>query len=111
MEPKDLPFEPLVSLSDRLRRREISPVEVATAMLDRIEAIDGTYMSYKMVLAERALEQARRAESEIMQGHWRGPLHGVPIAVKDLCYTTFAPTAGGSTMHAAFTPDYNATVR
>ena len=110
MDPKDLPFEPLVSLSGRLRRREVSPVEVTTAMLDRIEAIDGTYMSYKVVLADRALEQARQAEREIMQGHWRGPLHGIPIAVKDLCYTTFAPTAGGTTMHAAFTPDYNATV-
>lgn len=110
MDPKDLPFEPLVSLSGRLRRGETSPVEVTTAMLDRIEAIDGTYMSYKTVLAERALEQARQAEREIMRGHWRGPLHGVPIAIKDLCYTTFAPTAGGTTMHAAFTPDYNATV-
>jgi len=110
MTSEDLPFEPLVSLSARLRRREISPVDVTRAMLDRIEAIDGTYMSYRTVLAERAMAQARKAEEEIAQGHWRGPLHGVPIAVKDLCFTTFAPTAGGTTMHAGFVPDYNATV-
>lgn len=110
MNPDDLPFEPLVSLSGRIRRREISPVEATQAMLDRIEAIDGTYMSYKTVLAERAIEQAKRAEREIAQGHWRGPLHGVPIAVKDLCFTTYAPTAGGTTMHARFVPDHNATV-
>lgn len=110
MDPKDLPFEPLVSLAGRLRRREISPVEVTQAMLDRIEAIDGTYMSYKTVMADRALEQASKAEAEILKGHWRGPLHGVPIAVKDLCYTMFAPTAGGTTMHAGFTPEFNATV-
>lgn len=110
MNPADLPFEPLVSLSARLRRREISPVEVTQAMLDRIDAIDGTYMSYKTVLAERAMQQAEDAGREIAQGHWRGPLHGVPIAVKDLCFTTFAPTAGGTTMRASFTPGFNATV-
>src|SRR5215212_2990144 len=110
MTPNDLPFEPLISLSARLRRREISPVEVTRAMLDRIEAIDGTYMSYKTVLAERAIEQAKTAEREIYLGYWRGPLHGVPIAVKDLCYTTYAPTAGGTTIRARFTPDFNATV-
>ena len=110
MNPADLPFEPLVSLSGRLRRREISPVEVTQAMLDRIDAIDGTYMSYKTVLADRAMQQAEKAGKEIAQGYWRGPLHGVPIAVKDLCFTTYAPTAGGTTMRGAFTPDFNATV-
>ena len=110
MNPADLPFEPLVSLSARLRRREISPVEVTKAMLDRIEAIDGTYMSYTTVLADRAMQQAEKAEKEIAQGHWRGPLHGVPIAVKDLCFTNFAPTTGGTTVRRSFTPGFNATV-
>lgn len=110
MNREDLSFEPLISLSGRLRRREISPVEVTQVMLDRIEALDGTYYAYATVLAERAMEQARRAEMEIARGYWRGPLHGVPIAVKDLCYTTYAPTAGGTTMHRNFTPEHNATV-
>jgi amidase len=110
MSPDDLPFEPLVSLSARIRRREISPVEATKAMLDRIAKIDGDYMSYKVVLADRALAQAKSAEADIMSGNWRGPLHGVPLAVKDLCYTTFAPTAGGTTINRNFTPDYNATV-
>lgn len=110
MNPDDLPFEPLVSLSSRIRRREVSPVEVTEAMLDRIEAIDGTYMSYKTVLAERALTQAKQAEQEIALGYWRGPLHGVPIAIKDLCFTTYAPTTGGTTLRAGFVADFNATV-
>src|SRR5215213_10092582 len=110
MNREDLSFEPLISLSGRLRRREVSPVEVTQIMLDRIEALDGTYYGYATVLAERAMEQARQAEIEIARGYWRGPLHGIPIAVKDLCYTTYAPTAGGTTMHRNFTPEYNATV-
>jgi len=110
MDIKDRPFEPLISLSDRLRRREASPVEVASAMLERIGALDGSYHAYATVLADRAIEKARAAESEIMRGHWRGPLHGVPIAIKDLCFTTFAPTAAGTTMRRGFTPDFNATV-
>lgn len=110
MSPEDLAFEPLVSLSARLRRREVSPVEVTKAMLDRIETLDGHYMSYTTVLAESALAQARHAESEIVRGHWRGPLHGVPIAIKDLCFTTDAPTTGGTALHAGFVADFDATV-
>src|SRR5690606_10327671 len=62
------------------------------------------------VLADRAMDQAKAAESEIGKGSWRGPLHGVPIAVKDLCYTSYAPTAAGTTMLRSFVPSYNATV-
>jgi amidase len=110
MSPEDLAFEPLVSLSARLRRREVSPVEVTTAMLDRIEALDGHYMSYTTVLADRALAQARQAEGEIARGHWRGPLHGVPIGIKDLCFTTYAPTTGGTVLHSGFMAEFDATV-
>ncbi|MGD9914258.1 MAG: amidase [Rhizobiaceae bacterium] len=110
MNANDLAFEPLTTLSDRLRRREISPVEVTQAMLDRIGKLDGTYMSYTTVLADRALGQARQAETDIMRGNWRGPLHGVPIGIKDLCFTTYAPTTGGTMIHRSFTPDFNATV-
>jgi len=110
MDQNDLAFEPLISLSGRLRRREISPVEVTRAMLDRIGALDGTYFSYTTVLADRALAQARQAETDIARGNWRGPLHGVPIGIKDLCYTTYAPTTGGTMIHRNFTPDFNATV-
>ena len=56
------------------------------------------------------MAQARKHDSEIAKGIWRGPLHGVPIGLKDLCYTTFAPTAGGTTIHAKFVPSFNATI-
>jgi amidase len=106
----DLALEPLMSLSARLRRRELSPVEVTSAMLARIEALDGHYLSYRTVLADRAMAQARQAEQDIARGHWRGPLHGVPIAIKDLCQTTFAQTTAGMPIHAGFMAEMDATV-
>jgi amidase len=110
MGSESLHFQTLMQTSDQIRRREISPVEVTTALLERIEQLDGKYHSYALVLRERALDQAKAAEQEIGKGIWRGPLHGVPIAVKDLCNTTFAPTAAGTTLFRNWTPERNATV-
>jgi len=106
----DLHFESLTAVSDLIRRRKLSSVDVTTAMLERIEALDGRFHAYATVLAERALGRARAADAEIERGVWRGPLHGAPLAVKDLCYTTFAPTAAGTTIHTSFVPPFNATV-
>jgi amidase len=106
----DLHYETLTSVSDLIRRRKLSPVEATKAMLARIEKLDGQYRSYVTVTADRALERAKVAEAEIARGLWRGPLHGAPIAVKDLCNTTFAPTASGTTIFKTFTPSFNATV-
>jgi amidase len=100
----------LTELSDRFRDGRLSPVEVTQAMLDRIGRFDGALSSYITVLPERALEQARAAEAEIGGGLWRGPLHGVPIAVKDLCDTEFAPSTAGMKIHAGHRPASNATV-
>src|SRR5213079_871721 len=66
--------------------------------------------SYTTLLADRAMAKARQAEEEIDRGLWRGPLHGVPIAVKDLCYTDYAPTAAGMLIHKDFIPPYTCTV-
>ena len=110
MADQALPFLSLTDLSERLWRRELSPVEVTQVMLDRIAALDGRIASYVTVLADRAMAQARRTEAEIVAGLWRGPLHGVPVALKDLCFTSFAPTSGGMAIHAKFVPDYDATV-
>ncbi|MGF7209675.1 amidase [Skermanella aerolata] len=110
MTSTSLHYEPLTVVSERIRRREVSPVEVTGAMLDRIGELDSRYHSYATVLADRAMDRAKTAEAEIAKGIWRGPLHGVPLALKDLCYTTFSPSAGGTTMHREFTPPYNATV-
>src|ERR1700728_3782271 len=106
----DLAYESLTTVSDLIRRRQVSSVEVTNAILQRIAKLDGQYHSYATVLAERALDRATGADAESARGLWRGPLHGVPIAVKDLCYTTFAPTSAGTTIFRSFVPSYNATV-
>jgi amidase len=106
----DLPYESLTTLSDLIRRKKLSSAEVTDAMLRRVAQLDGQYHAYATVLPERARKQAKAADAEIARGFWRGPLHGVPIAVKDLCYTTFAPTFAGTTIFKSFVPSFNATV-
>ena len=106
----ELQYESSTTVSDLVRRKRLSSAEVTNAALRRIGELDGQYQSYATVLPERALKQAKAADAEIARGLWRGPLHGVPIAVKDLCYTTFAPTRAGTTIFKTFTPPFNATV-
>ena len=77
--------------------------------LDRIERLDGGLRSFALVLPELALEQARRAEAEIMKGDIRGPMHGAPIGIKDLCWMRDVPTTGGMAIHADFRPARNGT--
>jgi amidase len=100
----------LTELSRRIHAREISPVEATAAQLARIEKLDGQLNSYAHLMAEAALVQARAAEAEIMRGEIRGLLHGVPIAVKDLCWTRGVPTAAGMTIYRDFRPTEDATV-
>lgn len=86
-----------MSLSDvatLIAKKELSPVEVTQAILDRISALDGKLHAYYTVFAETALAAATAAEVEIRSGSYRGPLHGVPLAVKDI-YAS-GPTTGGS---------------
>ena len=79
-------------------------------MLDRVAAVDRTLKSYVTVMPDRALAAARRAEAEIQSGQYRGPLHGIPIGVKDLCYTRGVATASGTKIFSGFVPDFDATV-
>lgn len=106
----DLHYKSLLDVSKSIKAGTLSPVEVTVAILKRIDELDGTLKSYTTVLGERSMEQARKAEAEIASGFWRGPLHGVPIAVKDLCDTTYAPTAAGMAIHRNRIPNANATV-
>ncbi|WP_048862438.1 amidase [Acidisphaera rubrifaciens] len=110
MASDELHYLDLLEVGRRIQARELSPVEVTQAQLARIEALDGALKSYATVTAELALRQARAAEDEIMRGDVRGPLHGVPIALKDLCWTQGVPTAAGMTIHRDFVPDEDATV-
>ncbi len=100
----------LLEAARRIRNKKLSPVELTRAMLRRIENVDRELHAYARVTAELALAQAKKAEAEIMRGRSRGPLHGVPIAVKDLCCTKGIVTAAGMTIHKDFKPRHDATV-
>jgi len=80
----DLAFMTIAEASRLIRGRKLSPVELTAALLARIAALDGIYHAYIAVTAETALAQAKAAEAEIAAGAWRGPLHGVPYALKDI---------------------------
>jgi amidase len=110
VETANLHYLQLAELAALIKAREISPVEATRAQLDRISALDGALGSYALVMADAALAQAAAAEKEIAAGTYRGKLHGVPVAVKDLCWTKDVPTAGGMTIHQGFRPDEDATV-
>src|SRR4051794_32337921 len=84
---ENLHYASLMEIAARIRTRELSPVDVTKAQLSRITAVDDKLNSYLRVLADDALEQARQAEAAIRAGKYSGPLHGVPIAIKDLFYT------------------------
>jgi amidase len=110
MSDAELCYAGIAQLSQRLSRKQLSPVELASALLDRIDEFDPQLHAYARVTRELAMEQAKRAEAEIGRGECRGPLHGVPVAVKDLCFTRGIPTAAGMRIHAEFVPDHDATV-
>ena len=110
MDKKELPFLTASQLSRLIETKEISPVEATEAYLDRIEAVDPKLNSYITVTGEQALEAARKAEHEIATSQHRGPLHGVPMAVKDQFNTAGIRTTGGSSILKDNIPDEDATV-
>jgi aspartyl-tRNA(Asn)/glutamyl-tRNA(Gln) amidotransferase subunit A len=89
-------LETITELGPRLRRKEVSPVELTRDCLDRIEKLNPTLNAFITVTAESAMAEARAAEAEILRGEWRGPLHGIPIALKDLIDTAGTRTTAGS---------------
>ena len=96
--------------SGLIRRRELSPVELTRAFLDRIDAVDGRLHAYITVLADEALEEARAAEAEILKGEYRGALHGIPLAHKDLYDTAGVRTTSGSRVDEDRVPADDSTV-
>jgi aspartyl-tRNA(Asn)/glutamyl-tRNA(Gln) amidotransferase subunit A len=98
----DLCFTPAVELAALIRRRALSPVELTRAVLERIERLNGRLGAYVLVHAERALEHARRAERAVMSGQPLGPLHGVPVSLKDNAWAAGDRTTLGSRLFAHF---------
>jgi aspartyl-tRNA(Asn)/glutamyl-tRNA(Gln) amidotransferase subunit A len=107
---RDLAYLSVEALGERLRRRELSPVEITRVYLDRIAALDPELHACITVTAEPALADAAAAERAIAAGQYRGPLHGVPLAIKDLFYTAGVRTTAGSRILANFVPTEDATV-
>src|SRR4029078_13125329 len=96
--------------SDLLRQKKISPVELTSACLARIDQLNSTLHALLTVTHESALAEARSAEVEIHRGNWRGPLHGIPIGLKDLIDTAGIRTTCGSALFAERIPTEDAEV-
>jgi amidase len=103
-------FRTILDISEDIKSKRLSPVEVTEHMLERIETNDSVIRSYLTVTSERAIKQAKRAEKEIMSGLWRGPLHGISLGIKDIIHTDFAKTTAGTSIHRNFQPTCSATV-
>jgi aspartyl-tRNA(Asn)/glutamyl-tRNA(Gln) amidotransferase subunit A len=106
----DLTSLTLMEASALLRTRKVSPVELTSACLARIDRLNPTLNAFITVTAEQALTDARTAEAEIGRGKRRGPLHGIPIALKDLFDTAGVKTTAGSAVFAARVPSQDAEV-
>lgn len=89
-------LETIIEVAPRLRRKEVSPVELTRLCLERIEKLNPELNAFITVTADSALADARAAEAEIARGEWRGPLHGIPIALKDLIDTAGTRTTAGA---------------
>jgi amidase len=110
MQDTALHFKSVTEIAPLIKLRQVSPVELTQALLTRIAQLDSRFKSYATVMADHALRAAKVAEQEIGAGTYRGPLHGVPVAVKDLVFTQGVRTMGGTKALAHHIPDFGATV-
>src|SRR5665213_4559477 len=108
--PTELTRLTLVEASALLRRKAVSPVELAQAFIARIERLNPALNAFITVTAEQALQQAREVEAQIQRGHWRGPLHGIPLALKDLIDTAGIRTTAASAVFKDRIPSEDADV-
>jgi amidase len=105
----ELHYLELLELAESLHKREVSSVEATKAQLERIASLDPHLASYALVSSDEALARAAAADAEIAAGKYRGPLHGIPLGVKDLFYTKGIRTSGGMAIHRDFVPAEDAT--
>ena len=110
MTPAQIPFQSAAELAAAIRAGEVSPVAAVDAYLDRIAAVGDRLNAYITVCADEARADARRLESEAAAGNFRGPLHGVPVGIKDQIHTAGIRTTDASKIRADFVPEEDATV-
>lgn len=110
MSERELAFLSIADLGALIQRREVSVAEVVEGQLERIERLDPALNSYITVMADSARRQAAQLDAEIAAGRYRGPLHGVPVSLKDLYHVKGVRTTGGSRVLADFVADQDCTV-
>ena len=106
----DLPALTITGAARQIASRQLSPVELTEAILARIERLNPSVGAFITVTADQAMEAARAAEREIQQGRYRGPLHGIPVGVKDTYYTKGIRTTAASPVLQDFIPDFDAAI-
>lgn len=109
MASTDIHYLELLEVGRRIQSRALSSERVTGTLLERIGSVDARLQSYATLMGDQAMADARRADDEIASGKARGPLHGVPIAVKDLLWTAGVPTAHGMTIYKDHKPAEDAT--
>ena len=110
MEKANIPFLSASELAGLIQGREVSPLEVVEAYLDRIEALNPKLYTYLTVCRDEALQAARESEQALARGEYRGPMHGIPVAVKDQLHTAGIRTTFGTPIFKDFVPNEDATV-
>ncbi len=110
MAGEEIVYLSVSELARRIEAKKLSPVDLTQAYLDRSQKFGPRYNAYASLTPELALAQAKAAEKEIQRGHYRGPLHGIPYAAKDLLAVKGLPTTWGAKPYANQVFDYNATV-
>lgn len=110
MTNEDLCYTPATELVDRMKSKDLSPVELTQALLDRIDALNPKLNAFVTIHPEQSLAAAQHAEDAIQKGEDLGSLHGLPISIKDLSHTKGVRTTSGSKVHENFIPDENAPV-
>lgn len=106
----DIMHADATTLSGLIKSKQVSPVEVVNNLLEHISNVNKSVNAYITVLQEESIKIAKHAEKEILDGNWKGPLHGIPVGLKDIIYTKGIKTTMGSQIFEDFIPDYDASV-
>ena len=110
MASSDFHLMTIAELGRLIQSRHLSPVELTRTYLERIERLNPTLGAYVTVMSQTAEGEAATAEEEIASGAYRGPMHGIPVAIKDIIYTEGVLTSAGSRVLADHIPNYNSTI-